>query len=188
MKLFKKLAAAALAAVLALSMVGCGKAEVGAAYKTELTNMLKDSVYGTEATVENTTELDNAAQVLLANAQTEYDKLTAEQKKAVGDRQITDWLTAETAVAKATGLKEKYCFVSFVENPNYVSNFASQFKYFMMMESLVPGRDNDSGQIHLKSNQAIVNSEAKKNDTKDAKVGFASGKIGDKTYVVMVMF
>ena len=81
MKLFKKLAAAALAAVLALSMVGCGKAEVGAAYKTELTNMLKDSVYGTEATVENTTELDNAAQVLLANAQTEYDKLTEEYVK-----------------------------------------------------------------------------------------------------------
>lgn len=187
MKLFKKLAAAALAAVLALSMVGCGKAEVGAAYKTELTNMLKDSVYGTEATVENTTELDNAAQVLLANAQTEYDKLTAEQKKAVGDRQITDWLTAETAVAKATGLKEKYCFVSFVENPNYVSNFGSQFKYYMMMESLTPGYDRN-GQIQLKSNQAIVNSEAKKNDTKDAKVGFASGKLGDKTYVVMVMF
>lgn len=187
MKLFKKLAAAALAAVLALSMVGCGKAEVGAAYKTELTNMLKDSLYGTEATVENTTELDNAAQVLLANAQTEYDKLTAEQKKAVGDRQITDWLTAETAVAKATGLKEKYCFVSFVENPNYVSNFGNQYKYAMMMESLTPSYDGDN-QIHLKPNQAIVNSGAKKNDTKDAKVGFASGKLGDKTYVVMVMF
>ena len=187
MKLFKKLAAAALAAVLALSMVGCGKAEVGAAYKTELTNMLKDSVYGTEATVENTTELDNAAQVLLANAQTEYDKLTAEQKKAVGDRQITDWLTAETAVAKATGLKDKYCFVSFVENPNLVSNFGNQYKYAMMMESLTPSYDGDN-QIHLKPNQAIVNSGAKKNDTKDVKVGFASGKLGDKTYVVMVMF
>ena len=168
-------------------MVGCGKAEVGAAYKTELTNMLKDSLYGTEATVENTTELDNAAQVLLANAQTEYDKLTAEQKKAVGDRQITDWLTAETAVAKATGLKEKYCFVSFVENPNLVSNFGNQYKYAMMMESLTPSYDGDN-QIHLKPNQAIVNSGAKKNDTKDAKVGFASGKLGDKTYVVMVMF
>ena len=57
----------------------------------------------------------------------------------------------------------------------------------MMMESLTPGYDGN-GQIQLKSNQAIVNSEAKKNDTKDAKVGFASGKIGDKTYVVMVMF
>ena len=187
MKLFKKLAAAALAAVLALSMVGCGKAEVGAAYKTELTNMLKDSVYGTGATVENTTELDNAAQVLLANAQTEYGKLTADQQKAVSNRQITDWLTAETAVAKATGLKEKYCFVSFVENPNYVSNFGNQYKYAMMMESLTPSYDGDN-QIHLKPNQAIVNSGAKKNDTKDAKVGFASGKLGDKTYVVMVMF
>lgn len=186
MKLFKKLAAAALAAVLALSMVGCGKAEVGAAYKTELTNMLKDSLYGTEATVENTTELDNAAQVLLANAQTEYDKLTAEQKKAVGDRQITDWLTAETAVAKATGLKEKYCFVSFVENPNFVSNFGSQFKYLEMMQKLQP--DYRNGQIVLEDNQAVVGDVANKNTSKDAKVGFASGKLGDKTYVVMVMF
>ena len=186
MKLFKKLAAAALAAVLALSMVGCGKAEVGAAYKTELTNMLKDSLYGTEATVENTTELDNAAQVLLANAQTEYGKLTAEQKKTVGDKQITGWLTAETAVAKATGLKDKYCFVSFVENPNYVSNFASQYKYLEMMRNLQPHYEN--GQIVLGDNQATVGSKANENKTKDVKVGFASGKLGDKTYVVMVMF
>ena len=186
MKLFKKLAAAALAAVLALSMVGCGKAEVGAAYKTELTNMLKDSLYGTEATVENTTELDNAAQVLLANAQTEYGKLTAEQKKTVGDKQITDWLTAETAVAKATGLKDKYCFVSFVENPNFVSNFASQFKYIEMMQKLQPHKY--AGQIVLEDNQAVVGDVANKNTSKDAKVGFASGKLGDKTYVVMVMF
>ena len=187
MKLFKKLAAAALAAVLALSMVGCGKAEVGAAYKTELVNLMKDSVLGTEATIENTTELDNAAQVLLANAQTEYGKLTAEQKKAVKDSQIADWLTAETAVAKATGLKEKYCFVSFVENPNYASNFASQFKYYTMMESLIPGQ-NGNGQIQLKSNQATVGDVAHKNTSKNVKVGFASGKLGDKTYVVMVAF
>lgn len=186
MKLFKKLAAAALAAVLALSMVGCGKAEVGAAYKTELTNMLKDSVYGTGATVENTTELDNAAQVLLANAQTEYGKLTADQQKAVSNRQITGWLTAETAVAKATGLKEKYCFVSFVENPNYVSNFASQYKYLEMMQNLRP--HYEKGQIVLGGNQATVGSKANENKTKDVKVGFASGKLGDKTYVVMVMF
>lgn len=186
MKLFKKLAAAALAAVLALSMVGCGKAEVGAAYKTELVNLMKDSVLGTEATIENTTELDNAAQVLLANAQTEYGKLTAEQKKTVGDKQITDWLTAETAVAKATGLKDKYCFVSFVENPNFVSNFASQFKYIEMMQKLQPHYEN--GQIVLGGNQATVGSKANENKTKDVKVGFASGKLGDKTYVVMVMF
>ena len=186
MKLFKKLAAAALAAVLALSMVGCGKAEVGAAYKTELVNLMKDSVLGTEATIENTTELDNAAQVLLANAQTEYGKLTAEQKKAVKDSQIADWLTAETAVAKATGLKDRYCFVSFVENPNYASNFASQFKYIEMMQKLQPHYEN--GQIVLGGNQATVGSKANENKTKDVKVGFASGKLGDKTYVVMVMF
>ena len=187
MKLFKKLAAAALAAVLALSMVGCGKAEVGAAYKTELTNMLKDSVYGTEATFENTTELDNAAQVLLANAQTEYGKLTPEQQKTVQICQITGWLTAKAAVEKATGLTDKCCFVSFVENPNLVSNFGNQYKYAMMMESLTPSY-NGNNQIQLKSNQATVGDVAHKNTSKNVKVGFASGKLGDKTYVVMVMF
>ena len=77
--------------------------------------------------------------------------------------------------------------MSFVENPNLVSNFGNQYKYAMMMKSLTPSYDGDN-QIHLKPNQAIVNGGAKKNDTKDAKVGFASGKLGDKTYVVMVMF
>ena len=167
-------------------MVGCGKAEVGAAYKTELVNLMKDSVLGTEATIENTTELDNAAQVLLANAQTEYGKLTAEQKKAVKDSQIADWLTAETAVAKATGLKDRYCFVSFVENPNYASNFASQFKYIEMMQKLQPHKNG--GQIALEDNQRVVGSKTNENKTMDVKVGFASGKLGDKTYVVMVMF
>ena len=182
MKLFKKLAAVALAAVLALSMVGCGKAE--AAYKTELTNLLKDNMYGTEYTVENTEELDGAAQVLLENAQTEYGKLTAEEQKAVQTSQITGWLTADAAVAKATALQNKYCYVSFVENPDLVSNLGNQYKYAMMLTSLTP---NGNGST-LSSNQATVGTPANANKTKNVKVGFASGKIGDKTYVVMVMF
>ena len=186
MKLFKKLAAAALAAVLALSMVGCGAAEVGAAYKTELVNLMKDSVYGTGATVENTTELDNAAQVLLANAQTEYGKLNANDQKAVTDSQITGWLIDPTAVGNAAGLQGKYCFVSFVENPNLVSNFGNQLKYVAMMQKLQP--HTNAGQIVLEDNQAVVGDVANKNTSKNVKVGFASGKIGDKTYVVMVMF
>ena len=147
---------------------------------------MKDSVYGTEATIENTTELDNAAQVLLANAQTEYGKLTAEQQKAVEDSQITGWLTAETAVAKATGLQGKYCFVSFVENPNYVSNLGNQYKYMYMMQKLQP--HTNAGHVALGANQAVVGNVANKNQSKNTKVGFASGKIGDKTYVVMVMY
>ena len=55
------------------------------------------------------------------------------------------------------------------------------------MESLTPGQ-NGNGQIQLKSNQAVVGDVTNKNKTLDVKVGFASGKLGDKTYVVMVMF
>ena len=76
--------------------------------------------------------------------------------------------------------------MSFVENPNFVSNFGSQFKYLEMMQKLQP--DYRNGQIVLEDNQAVVGDVANKNTSKDAKVGFASGKIGDKTYVVMVMF
>ena len=42
MKLFKKLAAAALAAVLALSMVGCGKANSVNSTKQFILNMMND--------------------------------------------------------------------------------------------------------------------------------------------------
>ena len=47
MKLFKKLAAAALAAVLALSMVGCGAGGTGSALdlKNEVLNLIEDEYY-----------------------------------------------------------------------------------------------------------------------------------------------
>lgn len=54
-----------------------------------------------------------------------------------------------------------------------------------MMRKLQP---HYNGQIVLGDNQATVGSKANENKTKDVKVGFASGKLGDKTYVVMVMF
>ena len=54
------------------------------------------------------------------------------------------------------------------------------------MQKLQPRKNN--GQIVFEDNQAVVGEVANKNKTKDVKVGFASGKLGDKTYVVMVMF
>ena len=57
-------------------------------------------------------------------------------------------------------------------------------KYVEMLRNLQP--DYSNGQ--LGDNQAVVGDVANKNKTKDVKVGFASGKLGDKTYVVMVMF
>ena len=60
MKLFKKLAAAALAAVLALYMVGCG-ATKGITAK-ELLNLISDSVMKGDVTSEQSNDMERLAE------------------------------------------------------------------------------------------------------------------------------
>lgn len=70
MKLFKKLAAAALAAVLALSMVGCGAGSKGStSTASELANVLVDML-GDESGIgaKHTGEMDNLAAALATSA------------------------------------------------------------------------------------------------------------------------
>ena len=70
MKLFKKLAAAALAAVLALSMVGCGAGGTGSALdlKNEVLNYIDDEYYMSGKTATHTTDMDAAAAKLIESA------------------------------------------------------------------------------------------------------------------------
>lgn len=70
MKLFKKLAAAALAAVLALSMVGCGAGGTGSALdlKNEVLNTIEDEYYLSGKTATHTTDMDAAAAKLIEKA------------------------------------------------------------------------------------------------------------------------
>lgn len=70
MKLFKKLAAAALAAVLALSMVGCGAGGTGSALdlKNEVLNLIEDDYYMNGKTATHTTAMDTAAATLIEGA------------------------------------------------------------------------------------------------------------------------
>ena len=77
MKLFKKLAAAALAAVLALSMVGCGAGGTGSALdlKNEVLNLVEDTYYMSGKTATHTTAMDTEAAKLIESA--------AKQKKAI---------------------------------------------------------------------------------------------------------
>ena len=58
MKLFKKLAAAALAAVLALSMVGCGNASGVNSTKQFILNMMNDMADLTGTEYNNTPDMD----------------------------------------------------------------------------------------------------------------------------------
>ena len=70
MKLFKKLAAAALAAVLALSMVGCGAGGTGSALdlKNEVLNLVEDTYYMSGKTATHTTAMDTEAAKLIESA------------------------------------------------------------------------------------------------------------------------
>ena len=70
MKLFKKLAAAALAAVLALSMVGCGAGGTGSALdlKNEVLNAIENSYNMSNKTATHTTAMDTAAAALIEKA------------------------------------------------------------------------------------------------------------------------
>ena len=67
MKLFKKLAAAALAAVLALSMVGCGAGGTGSAIdlKNEVLNLIEDDYFMSGKTATHTTAMDTEAAKLI---------------------------------------------------------------------------------------------------------------------------
>ena len=70
MKLFKKLAAAALAAVLALSMVGCGVGSMGSAIdlKNEALNYIQDSYCADHKVATHTATVDKAAATLIEKA------------------------------------------------------------------------------------------------------------------------
>ena len=72
MKLFKKLAAAALAAVLALSMVGCGAGGTGSAFdlKNEVLDLIEDDYYMSGKTATHTTAMDTEAAKLIEKAAT----------------------------------------------------------------------------------------------------------------------
>ena len=163
MKLFKKLAAAALAAVLALSMVGCGG-------RNSLTDQIKDVIadlYAMEGEdLTNKNELDALAAKLMAEA----DKAAA--KAGNKDKTVLDLLT-DDAVVTAAGIdaaKETYR-VSAVENYKLLSSTANKQKAVLIAEMLMAnGKQIGSGELEKLSN-----------------LGLAMGKINGKEYFVMLM-
>ena len=94
MKLFKKLAAAALAAVLALAMVGCGSS---ASLKDELLKMAMDQMTVAGGTANHSKELDALAAKLVQEA----DKAAA--LEANKDEDVKGILT-NNEVVKAAGI------------------------------------------------------------------------------------
>ena len=177
MKLFKKLAAAALAAVLALSMVGCGKANSVNATKQLVLDLIADSADQGDAEVNNTAAMDGIAQNLLNKAAELYG--SKEQKEKSADALLM-------AASKEDGM-------GFEEGETYLVNCAEDYQY---KSSLIPNAYKqqfffmnlmqNGFTVKRMQNNVIVQPGSQIN-TKKADVGVAVGKIGDKTYVVVVM-
>lgn len=174
MKLFKKLVAAALAAVLALTMVGCGGSS-SVLMKDELLKLAMDQMTMNGSTATHSKELDALAAKLVQEA----DKAAGQDAHKGED--VKTILTADEVV-KAAGIDT---------NANgYILNAALniQFKssgtlmeYFQlqwMQDAINPWTDDGS-------NRAVkIGTIEQLGDNVD--IGVAMGKIGGKEYVVIL--
>ena len=169
MKLFKKLAAAALAAVLALSMVGCGNANSVNPTKQLVLNLIADSADQGGAEINNTAAMDGIAQNLLNKAAELYGSKEQNEKSAYA---------LLIAASKEDGM-------GFEEGKTYLVSCAEDHQY---NSSLMPNAYKQQFFfMNLQWNSFTVNSSDPVKNVKKADVGVAVGKIGDKTYAVVVM-
>ena len=160
MKLVKKLAAAALAAVLALSMVGCGAGGTGigditGAVKDYLADQIKMS-YG--ITVEHKDELDTLAEKLIREAN-EASKADENKDKTVLQ------LVTNPVVIKAAGIENAQNYRFVLVKSTFTSNYFNDHKVDGIGDSLM-------NQLH-------------RYDPKE--YGLANGKIGGTEYVLMLV-
>ena len=167
MKLFKKLAAAALAAVLALAMVGCGSS---ASLKDELLKMAMDQMTVAGGTANHSKELDALAAKLVQEA----DKAAA--LEANKDEDVKGILT-NNEVVKAAGIDTNAngYILNAAPNVQFKSSGAlmeyTQLQW--MVKAINPYTTNDG------SNRAVkIGTIEQLGDNVD--IGVAMGKIGGK--------
>lgn len=172
MKLFKKLAAAALAAVLALTMVGCGSS---ASLKDELLKVAMDQMTMTGSTATHSKELDALAARLVQEA----DK-AAGQDAHKGDAAKT--ILTDDAVVEAAGINTNANGYILNAAPNVQFKSSGTYMELLKMEwmgyAVNPNTEND------KPNKAVKIGTITLGDNVD--VGVAMGKIGGKEYVVIL--
>lgn len=166
MKLFKKLAAAVLAAALALTMVGCG----GNSYATQ-NELLKITIDQIGETVTHTKKADEMAAALLAAADTAAEQM---ENKGVDAKELLQ----NPAVIKAAkiDLEKTPCMFNPIDVDSQIksSGVLGEFlKMQWMMEVTSPRQFERIGTF----------------DTGDNKVeiGAATHKIGDKSYILILV-
>lgn len=172
MKLFKKLAAAALAAVLALAMVGCGSS---ASLKDELLKLAMDQMTVAGSTATHSKELDALAAKLVQEA----DKVAGQDAYKGEDAKTI--LTAEDVVKEAgiDPTKDAY-ILNAAPNVQFKSSgmsYMELIKMEWMQDAINPRTDDGSNRAKEIGTITLGN---------NVDIGVAMGKIGGKEYVVIL--
>ena len=171
MKLFKKLAAAALAAVLALSMVGCGAGGKGStSTASELANMLVDSLnQSQQIDAKHTGDMDRLAAALATSAGNAENAKETKIKDLLVNSKVL-----EAAGFTAEDLKNTAYFVSYAENYKLQSPFtAEEDKISWMAQQIANNVQNVGKRTYLGAVKAL-------------ELGASTVKIGDTEYIVVV--
>lgn len=166
MKLFKKLAAAVLAAALALTMVGCG----GNSYATQ-NELLKITIDQIGETVTHTKKADEMAAALLAAADTAAEQM---ENKGVDAKELLQ----NPAVIKAAkiDLEKTPCMFNPIDVDSQIksSGVLGEFlKMQWMMEVTSPRQFERIGTFDPGDNKV--------------EIGAATHKIGDKSYTLILV-
>ena len=166
MKLFKKLAAAVLAAALALTMVGCG----GNSYATQ-NELLKITIDQMGETVTHTKKADEMAAALLAAADTAAEQM---ENKGVDAKELLQ----NPAVIKAAkiDLEKTPCMFNPIDVDSQIksSGVLGEFlKMQWMMEVTSPRQFERIGTFDPGDNKV--------------EIGAATHKIGDKSYILILV-
>lgn len=166
MKLFKKLAAAVLAAALALTMVGCG----GNSYATQ-NELLKITIDQIGETVTHTKKADEMAAALLAAADTAAEQM---ENKGVDAKELLQ----NPAVIKAAkiDLEKTPCMFNPIDVDSQIksSGVLGEFlKMQWMMEVTSPCQFERIGTFDPGDNKV--------------EIGAATHKIGDKSYILILV-
>ena len=174
MKLFKKLAAAALAAVLALSMVGCGAGGTGSALdlKNEVLNLIEDEYYLSGKTATHTTAMDAAAAKLIENA--------AADEAAKDDNVTVKELLRNNGTGNYIAIFMPYGQMSTeLMQQVYIGNMRGS------LDTAIRNVANDENFNRYDTMVKIGNPKISVDDS--IEIGAATGKIKDKNYLVLLV-
>ena len=169
MKLFKKLAAAVLAAALALTMAGCSGGN-SYAMQDELLKLTIDRGTSNGETVTHTKKADDLAAALLAAA----DKAAALEENEGTKAKA---LLKDPAVIKAAGIdpEKTPCLVNLIDDVQFKSSgmMGELLKMEWMWQVTRFENFSEIGRFNPRDNDKV-------------EIGAATHKIGDKSYILIL--